>query len=160
MLPQKSSGLHSQYSINNLQLPEIQPPLHSACVQDDPASLCLPITANPAQAGSHRKGDYIMNHLKTLAVALLIAALPIAPAAFASEWEHGDHDHGDRHDRHEQRWHHYQYRHYDHHDYDDRYRYDQHDFGYRTGIVLTLPAFPIIVLNKNLREAPIERHHH
>ena len=98
-----------------------------------------------------------MNYLKTVTVALLIAALPIAPAAFASERGYGDHDHsrGDHHDRghdyHGPRWHHY-----DHHDYDDRYRHDHHNFGYRTGIVLTLPVSPIIVLNTNLREAPIE----
>jgi hypothetical protein len=104
-----------------------------------------------------------MNKLKTVTVALLIAVLPVAPAAFASEWEHGDYDHGYRHDRPEQRWHHYQYRHYDHrdhHDYDDRYGYDHHDLGYRAGIILTLPAFPVIVVNQRLHEAPIERYHH
>ena len=106
-----------------------------------------------------------MNHIKTVAIALLIAALPIAPAAFASERGHNDHDHGDRHDRDhdypEQRWHHYQYRHDDRHDHDDRFhhvRYD-YDFGYRPGIILPLPAFPVIVINRNLHEAPIGWNH-
>jgi hypothetical protein len=110
-----------------------------------------------------------MNHIKTVAVVLLITALPIAPAAFAWERGHEDHDQGERHDRERdrdhdypgQRWHHYQYCHNDRHDYDDRYRHSRydHDYGYRPGIVLPLPAFPVIVINRNLREAPIGWNH-
>jgi Ni/Co efflux regulator RcnB len=105
-----------------------------------------------------------MKHLKTVVAALLITALPMTPAAFASERGHDDH--GDRHERdhdnHGQRWHHYQHRHdnhRDHRDHDDHYR-DGHGYSYRTGVVLSLPAFPVIVINKTTLAAPIERHQH
>jgi hypothetical protein len=104
-----------------------------------------------------------MNHIKTVAVALLITALPIAPAAFAWERGYEDHAHSDRHERdHDypgQRWHHYQHCHNDRHDDDNRYRHVHYDYDYRPGIVLPLPVFPVIVINRNLREAPIGWNH-
>jgi hypothetical protein len=107
-----------------------------------------------------------MNTMKIATIALLIAALPMAPAAFASDRGHGDrgqgrpdhargHDYG--HDRHGYRGHHYGHR-YGHHyyrHYDTAYYYG----GQPAQIVLPfppLPPFPVIVLNRRLNGAHVE----
>jgi hypothetical protein len=107
-----------------------------------------------------------MNRTKTLAVALLVALLPFAPAAFASDRGHNDRGRDDRgqgrpdharghdygHDRHGYRGHHYGH-HYRH--YDTRYYYG----GRPAQVVLPfppLPPFPVIVLNKRHNGAHVE----
>jgi len=110
-----------------------------------------------------------MNNMKIASIALLIAALPLAPAAFASE---RDHDRQDRHEsqrpthsrEHEHRGHHWghehrhnQYCHHDNHHYQQSsYRHydgdEGHDWdGYRAQVLLPvppLPPFPVFVVPK------------
>ena len=111
-----------------------------------------------------------MNRIKTITVAVLIAALPFAPAAFASDRGQDDRGHGRPdharghdygHDRHGYRGHHHR-----HH-----YRYGHHGYHHNTGhsgygghgaqVVLPfppLPPFPVIVLNKKHPGAHVELH--
>jgi hypothetical protein len=100
-----------------------------------------------------------MKTVKIATIALLIASLPMAPAAFASDRGHGDrgqgrpdHARGHGHDRHGYRGHHYGHRyghHYRHYDA-GHYYYG----GLRTQVVLPFPPFPpllpfpVIVLNR------------
>ena len=109
-----------------------------------------------------------MNRIKTITVAMLVAALPFAPAAFASDRGGDDRGHGrpDQarghdygHDRHGYRGHHHR-----HH-----YRHGHHGYHHNTGhygysghgaqVVLPfppLPPFPVIVLNKKHPGAHVE----
>jgi len=110
-----------------------------------------------------------MNRIKTIAVAVLVAALPfLAPAAFASDRGHGylghgrpDHarGYGYGHNQHGYHGHHHRH-HYRHH-----YRHGHHGAGhYSHGghgaqVVLPfppLPPFPVIVLNKKHHDAHAE----
>ena len=113
-----------------------------------------------------------MKTMKIATIVLLIAALPMAPAAFASDRGHDDnrgqgrpdqargHDYG--HDRHGYRGHHYGHHnrhHYRHGHYG--YRQDTGHYGYggqRAQVVLPfppLPPFPVIVLNKKHHDAHV-----
>jgi hypothetical protein len=108
-----------------------------------------------------------MKTMKIATIALLIAALPIAPAAFASDRGHDDrrqgrpdqargHDYG--HDRHGYRGHNYRhhYRH-GHHGYQQNTGYYSQG-GHRAQVVLPfppLPPFPVIVLNKIHHDARV-----
>ena len=112
-----------------------------------------------------------MKTMKIATIVLLIAALPMAPAAFASDRGHDNrgqgrpdqargHDYG--HDRHGYRGHHYG--HYNRHHYRHGhygYRQDTGHYGYggqRAQVVLPfppLPPFPVIVLNKKHHDAQV-----
>ena len=109
-----------------------------------------------------------MNKTAIAALTLVVAALPLAPAALASDrydsrdrhhaqpgWRDGghyDHDHGYR----DQRWHPYWHngRRYWHdhaewrHDRHDRHHY-QDDNRVRVVVPLPLPPLPVIVLDKH-----------
>jgi len=100
-----------------------------------------------------------MNNMKIVTIALLIAALPMAPAAFAHErdhdryesprpahdWEHGDHGRGWGHEHYHDRY----CRHDDRRYYWSDYRHDD-DYAergvnvYRTQVMLPLPPLPPI----------------
>ena len=98
-----------------------------------------------------------MKNLKIAGVALLIAALPLAPAAFANDLGHDRHEsrrpahskgheyrgHLSGHERHYYRHGHYDYHRYQqssYRHYDGYESYDQN--GYRTQIILPIPPLP------------------
>jgi hypothetical protein len=110
-----------------------------------------------------------MKRTQTIALALLVAALPLTSAAFASDRGHDDrghggsghtrgHDngHGHGHGQHEYRGHHNHH----HYRYDHNGRhYDTVHYGQRAQVVLPfppLPPFPVIVLNKKQHGAHVE----
>lgn len=98
---------------------------------------------------------------KIAALAVLLAAVPLAPASFASDRGHEgrpghhapqygrgyDRGHHYGHDRH-RHWHH---GHPGHRHWHGGNGYHQYDSGYRPGIVLPLPPPPLIVLDRHLR---------
>jgi len=109
-----------------------------------------------------------MNRIKTITVAVLVAALPFAPAAFASDRGHDDrgqgrpdqargHDYG--HDRHGYRGQHH--RHHYRHGHNG-YQHGAGHYGYGghgAQVVLPfppLPPFPVIVLNKKHNGGHVE----
>jgi len=109
-----------------------------------------------------------MNRIKTITVAVLVAALPFAPAAFASDRGHDDrgngrpdhgrgHDYG--HDQHGYHGHHHRhyYRHGDHGYQHDTGHYSQGGHGAQVMLPFPpLPPFPVIVLNKKHPGAHVE----
>jgi hypothetical protein len=113
-----------------------------------------------------------MNRTQTIAVALLVAALPFASTAFAADRGHGDRGNGhqDRdngHDRHGYRGQHghdhYRYGYRGHHiKHHYRHRHDNAGhYGHRAQVVLPfppLPPFPVIVLNKKHHGAHLEQY--
>ena len=115
-----------------------------------------------------------MNRTQTIAVALLVVALPFASAAYAADRGHGDRDNGHQdharghdygHDRHGYRGKHGHdhYRHgYHGHHYKHHYRHGHHlnagHYGHGAQVMLPfppLPPFPVIVLNKKLHAAHV-----
>lgn len=106
-----------------------------------------------------------MNHIKTITTALLVAALPFAPTAFAADREHGDRRHGRPHHAPGHHNGHVQYgyggHHYGHH-YGHDYHHDTSHYSHndhQAQIVLPfppLPPFPFIVLNKKHHGGHIE----
>jgi len=106
-----------------------------------------------------------MNRIKTITVAVLVAALPFAPAAFASDRGDDDRGHGRPeharghdydHDQHGYRGHHNRH-HYRHDHYG--YRQDTGHYGHGAQVMLPfppLPPFPVIVLNKKHNGAHVE----
>jgi hypothetical protein len=106
-----------------------------------------------------------MKTMKIATIALLIAALPMAPASFASDRGHDDrrqgrpdqtrgHDYG--HDRDGYRGHHYgqHNRHHYRHDHYG-YRQDTGHYGYGGQRAQVVPPFPVIVLNKIHHDARV-----
>lgn len=110
-----------------------------------------------------------MKRTQTIAAALLVAALPLTSAAFASDRGHDDRSHGgsghsrghdNGHDQHEYRGHHNHHHYHHHYRYDHNGRhYDTVQYGRRAQVVLPfppLPPFPVIVLNKKQHGAHVE----
>jgi len=109
-----------------------------------------------------------MNRTKTLAVALLIAALPFASATYASERGHDNrgqgrpehargHDAG--HDRHGYRGHHGRH-HYRHNHHNRHHNVGHSGHGARVALPFPpLPPFPVIVLNKKHHNGHAELRH-
>jgi hypothetical protein len=97
-----------------------------------------------------------MNRIKAITVAVLVAALPFTPAAFASDRGQGDRGHGYGHNQHGYGGHHHRhhYRHGHHHG-TGHYSHG----GHGAQVVLPfppLPPFPVIVLNKKHHDAHAE----
>jgi len=104
-----------------------------------------------------------MNTFTRSAAALLVALLPLSPAAFASDRHHGDGPrHGTRYEQHAGYGHHNHYRahrHYGHRHHYRWHRYDRDGYGYGYGhrhdrtarIVVPLPPVilpPHVVLHR------------
>lgn len=93
-----------------------------------------------------------MNNMKIASIALLIAALPLAPAAFAHERDHDRYEssRSSHHGEHEHRYGHY-YRH-DNRRYHRTYYRDHNGHEYRgwdnqrTQVVLPLPPLPPLLV--------------
>lgn len=117
-----------------------------------------------------------MNRIQTVAIALLVAALPFASATQAADRGHGDrgqryqdhargHDNGyNRHGHHNR--HHYRHGQNGHHGnnggghYGHRHHGNIH-YGQRATFALPfppLPPFPFIVMNQRHHSAHIEKH--
>jgi|GEM_PF-3152052 len=110
-----------------------------------------------------------MNRIKTIAVAVLVAALPfLAPAASASDRGQGDRgygrpDHARGHGyghQHGYRGHHHRHHHRHHYRHGHHHRPGHYSHGgHGTQVVLPfppLPPFPVIILNKKHHDAHAE----
>jgi len=93
-----------------------------------------------------------MKTLTRTAAVLLVALLPLSPAAFASDRQHGDgHRHESRHSNHDYRGH---YGHTYRHQQSRWHRHNHHKHGYHYGhdhyrgarVVLPVPPLPPVIL--------------